>query len=204
MKRRLFKLAAAASLLLSLTAAAAWAMSYALPLEWHLLGTLHSSGLRRIDLGRRAAVSMMPADGAKVPPYGYWDGLWARSRSGRLSVVAQAADFGGNVRALYASPQSLMVDMSGPARTRVVASTRLPNSRSWARRLGFAWAADAQQSAEDGDGAGGVDSVEARIIMLPWWFIVLLGLPLPLLWLRADRRSRSRGEPDGARSAPST
>ena len=110
--------------------------------------------------------------------------------------MAQAADFGGNLRAVYASPPSLIVDLSGPARTRVVAFGRMPSSGPWARRLGFAWHADAQQAV---DGVGGPVSVQARMIMLPYSFIVVLGLPLPLLWLRVNRRR----EPGGARSAAS-
>lgn len=192
MKRRLFNVVAAASLLLLLAAAAAWGMSYARPLDWHLLGTAHSADLRRVDLEPRTGVLMMPVDGSNVAPYGYWDALWARSRSGRLALVAQAADYGGSLRAVYASPPSLTVDLSDPARTRAVAFGRVPNSRPWARRLGFGWDADAQQAVDDRDGAGGPVSVRARMIMLPYGFIVLLGLPLPLLWLRANRR-RSTG-----------
>jgi hypothetical protein len=190
MKRWLFNLVGAVSLLLLLTAAAAWAMSYARPLDWHPLGIAHSADLTRVDLKRRTAVLMMPVDGSNVPRYGYWDALWARSRSGRLSLVAQAADYGGSLRAVYAIPPSLIVDLAGPARTRAVAFGRVPNSRPWARRLGFAWDADAQQAVDDRDGAGGPVSVRARMIMLPYWSIVLLGLPLPLLWLRVIRRSR--------------
>jgi hypothetical protein len=190
MKRWLFNLVGALSLLLLLTAAAAWAMSYARPLDWHPLGIAHSPGLTRVDLDRRTVVLMKPVDGSNVPRYGYWDALWARSRSGRLSLVAQAADYGGNLRAVYASPPSLIVDLSGPARTRAVAFGRAPDSRPWARRLGFAWDADAQQAVDDRDGGGGPVSVRAWMLMLPYWSIVLLGLPLPLLWLRGDRRSR--------------
>ena len=188
MKRWLFNLVAAVSLLLSLTAAAAWAMSYARPLDWHLLGTAHSSDLTRVNLNRRTVVFMMPVNGSNVPRYGYWDALWARSQSGRLSLVAQAVDYGGNLRAVYASPPSLIVDLSGPARARAVAFGRMPDSRPWARRLGFAWDADVQQAVDDSDGAGGPVSVRARMIMFPYWSIVLLGLPL--LWLRVNRRSR--------------
>lgn len=190
MKRWLFNLVATVSLLLSLTAATGWAMSYARPLDWHLLGIAHSADLTRVNLDRRTVVSMMPVDESNVPRHGYWDALWARSQSGRLSLVAQAADYGGNLRALYASPPSLTVDLPGPAHTRVVAFGQVPNSRPWARRLGFAWDADAQQGADDRDGVGAHASVRARIIMLPYWSIVLLGLPLPLLWLRVNRRSR--------------
>lgn len=188
MKRWLFNLVGAVLLLLLLTAAAAWGMSYARPLDWHLLGSAHSADLTRVDLNRRTVVLMMPVDGSNVPRYGYWDALWARSQSGTLSLVAQAADYGGNLRAVYASPPSLIVDLSGPARTRAVAFGRVPNSRPWARRLGFAWDADAQQAVDDRDGVGGPVSVRARMIMLPYWSIVLLGLPL--LWLRVNRRSR--------------
>ncbi|HLM56166.1 MAG TPA: hypothetical protein VK422_08535 [Pyrinomonadaceae bacterium] len=207
MKRWLFNLVAAVSLLLSLTAAAGWAMSYARPLDWHLLGIAHSADLTRVDLDRRTVVSMTPVNGSNVPRYGYWDALWTRSQSGRLSLVAQAADYGGNLRAVYASPPSLTVDLPGPARPRVVAFGRTPDSRPWARRLGFAWDADAQQAADDRDRVGGPVSVRARMIMLPYWSIVLLGLPLPLLWLRLNRRSHRRREsperrPEGGRAVP--
>lgn len=189
MKRWLFNLVAAGSLLLLLTAAVSWATSYAWPLDWHLLGMAHSADLTRVNPDRRTVVSMMPVDRSDAPRYGYWDALWARSQTGRLSLVAQAADYGGNLRAVYASPQALIVDLPGPARTRAVAFGRMPNSHPWARRLGFAWGADAQRAVDDRDGVGAPVSVRARMIMLPYWSIVLLSVPLPLLWLRVNRRS---------------
>src|SRR3712207_7810816 len=70
MKRWLFNLVAAVSLLLSLTAAAGWAMSYARPLDWHLLGIAHSADLTRVNLDRRTAVSMTPVNGSDAPRYG--------------------------------------------------------------------------------------------------------------------------------------
>lgn len=195
MKRRLFDIAAALSLLLSLAAAVAWAISHGQPAGWHLLGMAHSADLIRVDTNTPAVVLMMPVNRSDVPPYGYWDALWARSQSGRLSLVAQAADYDGNLRALHASPPSLVIDLPSPARARAVALSRVPDSPLWAHRLGFQWAADAQQSVDQGDGIGGGGahvSVRARMITLPYWFIVLLGLPLPLLWLRGKRRARRR------------
>ena len=185
MRRRLLNFAVALSLLLSLAAAAAWMMSYARPLGWHLAGTAHSADLTRAALDRRTAVLMLPIKGPDVPPYGYWDALWVRSESGRLSLVAQAADYEGNLRALYASPPSLLIDLPGPERPRAAAFARMPDSRPSARWLGFAWHADAQQAVDDN--GGGHVSARARMIMLPYWFIILIALPLPLWWLRARR-----------------
>ena len=82
MKRRLYNLAAALSLLLSLTAAAAWAMSYARPRDWHLLGIAHSADMTRVDLDRRTVVFMMPVNLSSALRHGYWDAWWALSQSG--------------------------------------------------------------------------------------------------------------------------
>jgi hypothetical protein len=187
MKRWLFNFAAALSALLSLTAAASWAMSYARPFDWRLLGIAHSADLSRVKLDRRSIVSMMPVKGSSAPRYGYWDAWWALSQSGRLTLVAHNVDYVGHLHGIYASPPSVIVDLSGPANARAVAFGRMPDSRRWARRLGFAWEADAQQAVDDREAAAGHVSVKARMIMLPYWSIVLFGLPLPLLWLRVNR-----------------
>jgi hypothetical protein len=184
MKRWLFSLAAALSLLLSLTAAAAWATSHARPPAWHLLGIAHSSDLMRINPGRRSVVSMKPVSLSNAPRHGYWDALWALSRSGRLTLVAQTVDYEGDLRRVYASPPSVIVDLSGPGGARIAAFGRIPESRPLGSRLGFAWNTDAQQTAGD----RGPVSVRARMITFPYWFLILVGLPLPLLWLRGNRR----------------
>jgi hypothetical protein len=72
---------------------------------------------------------MMPVNGSNIPRYWYWDALWARSQSERLLLFAETADYGGNLRAVYASLPSLIVDLSVPARMRAVAFGRVPDSR---------------------------------------------------------------------------
>jgi hypothetical protein len=43
---------------------------------------------------------------------------------------------------------------------------------------------------DDGDGVGGPVGVRAWMVTVPYWCIVLVGLPVPLLWLRVTRRRR--------------
>jgi hypothetical protein len=180
-KRRLFNLAAALSLLLSLAAAAAWAMSYAGTPSWRLIGTAHSADLTRVKDGGRTVLFTTTANWSKAPNYGFWDAWWALSQSGRLTLLAQVVDYNGTLRQVYAAPPSLIVDLPGQVRAQAVVFGRMPDSRRWASRMGFALHSDAQQV---GDGVGGPVSARAWMVTLPYWFLMLLGLPMPLLWLR--------------------
>ncbi len=186
MKRWLFNLAAALSLLLSLAAAAAWAMSYAQPAGWRLIGTAHSADLTRVNRGRRTVLFTTAANWSKAPHHGFWDAWWALSQSGRLTLLAQVVDYEGTLRRVHASPPSLIVDPPGEARAQAVVFGRTPASGPWASRLGFALHSDAQRV----DGANGPVTARAWMVTLPYWLIVLLGLPMPLLWLRVTRRRR--------------
>ena len=194
MKRWLFNLAAALSLLLSLAAAAAWAMSHARPPGWRLIGIAHSADLTRVNRGRRTVLFTTAANWSKGPHYGFWDAWWALSQSGRLTLLAQVVDYEGALRRVYASPPSLIVDLPGEARPQAVVVGRMPDPGPWASWLGFALHSDAQL-VDDGDGVGGPVSARAWMVTLPYWFIVLLGLPMPLLWLRVTRRRRNTPVP---------
>jgi hypothetical protein len=67
MKRWPFNLAAALSLLLSLAAAAAWAISHARPPAWRLIGTAHSADLTRVNSESRTAHFTTTADLVESP-----------------------------------------------------------------------------------------------------------------------------------------
>ena len=187
MKRWLFNLAAALSLLLSLAAAAAWAMSYARSPGWRLVGIAHSADLTRVNSAPRTVLFTTTANWSKAPRYGFWDAWWALSRSGRLTLLAQVVDYDGTLGRVYASPPSLIVDLPGQARAQAVVFGRMSDSGAWANRLGFASLSDAQL-VDDGDEVRGPVSARAWMVTLPYWFILLLGLPIPLLWLRVTRR----------------
>ena len=188
MKRWLFNLAAALSLLLSLAAAAAWAMSSP---GWLLVGTAHSADLARVNRGQRTVLFTTAANGPEAQQPGFWDAGWVLSRSGRLTLLTQAVDYQGPLRRVYASPPSLIVERPGQPRRQAVVFGRMPVSGPPANRLGFAWHSDAQLA----DGDGGPVSARAWMVTLPYWFLVLLGVPMPWLWLRATRRRRDTPVP---------
>jgi hypothetical protein len=185
MKRWSFNLAAALSLLLSIAAAAAWAMSYAQPPGWRLIALAHSAELTRVNSGRGTVLFTSVANSSKAEHAGFWDAWWALSQSGRLSLLAQAVDYDVPLRRVYASPPSLIVELPGQVQPRALVFGRVPDSGLWANRLGFAFHSDAQPVHE----AGAPVTARAWMLTLPYWFIVLLCLPMPMLWLRVTRRS---------------
>src|SRR5688500_19645397 len=162
MKRWLFNVATALSLLLSLAAAAAWAMSHTRPPGWHLIGTAHSADMTRVNSARRTVLFTTTATWSKAPHHGFWDAWWALSHSGRLTLLAQVVDYDGTLRRIYASPPSLIVDLSGEAQP-VVVFGRRPDSGPWASRLGFALHSDAPPV----DEGGGPVSARAWMVTLP-------------------------------------
>ena len=193
MKRRLFTLAAGLSLLLSLTAAIAWVMSYVGAPGWRLIAVAHSADLTRVNGEPRTLLFTTTPNWSKAPNYGFWDAWWAQSESGGLTLLAQTVDYDGTLRRVYASPPSLTVDPSGQAGRQGVVFGGVPGSGPSTNRLGFAVHSDAQLV----DGVDGPVGVRARMVTLPYWFIVLLGVPVPLLWVRATRRRRSVGNESG-------
>lgn len=181
-KRRLFSFSAALSLLLSLAAAAGWTTSYARPAHWRLIATAHSDDLTQSNSERGSALFTTTPGFSQSPNYGFWDAWWVRSESGQLTLLAQVVDYEGTLRRVYATPPSLTVDPSTQARAQPVVVGRMPGSGPANTRLGFAF------ETRSADGSGGLLSARTWMVTLPWWFILLLGLPAPLLWLRARRR----------------
>jgi hypothetical protein len=191
MKRRLFKLAATLSMLLSLIAVAAWAISYARPSGWRLIAVAHSADLTRVNSERRTALFTTTPNWSKAPHHGFWDAGWALSQSGQLTLLAQTVDYDGTLHRVYATPPSLIVDLPSQSRLQAVVFGRMSASGPSVNRLGFGLHSDAQL-VDDGDGVGAPAEARARMVTLPYWIIVLLGLPVPLLWLRFNRFRRDK------------
>ena len=190
MKRRLFNVAAVLSLLWSLAAVAAWAMSHWRPAGWRLIATAHSGDLTRVSGGRDTLLFTTTRDWKESLP-GFWDAWWALSERGRLNLLAQVLDYQGTLRQVRASPPSLIVDLPGQARAQVVVFGPATGSVPGSSRLGFAAHSDAQTV----EGSNGPISARAWVVTLPYWFIALLGLPVPMLWMRARRRRRDARVP---------
>src|SRR5688500_2647935 len=144
MKRWLFNLVAVLSLLLSVAATAAWAMSYARPPGWRLIGTAHSADLTRVNSGQRTALFTTTPNWSKAPHYGFWDAWWALSQAGRLTLLAQVVDYDGTLRQVYASPPSLIVDLPDKAGSQAVVFGRMPEPGPVAYRLLRALHSDAR------------------------------------------------------------
>jgi hypothetical protein len=196
MKGRLFTIAAALSLLLSLAAVFAWATSYAQSTRWRLIATAHSADLTKLSSERGTALFTTVPDWTTPDHHGFWDAWWMLSKSGRLTLVAQVVDYDGTLRRISSSPPSLTVEAPGPTPAQPAVVARVHNDEAVKSWLGFASHSDTQTV----DGANGPVTARAWMITVPYWFILLVGLPIPLLWRRARRR-RSGVDPVDLRHA---
>lgn len=188
LRRRLLGIAVALSVLLSLFAAAAWVTSYTSPPAWRLLATAHSADLTRVASDSRTAVFATTPNWSKSPNHGFWDAWWVLSDRGELALLAQVIDYDGTLYRVHSAPPSLTIEPQAGMRTVTVfggveASAR---SRRW---LGFSLRSDEQSS----DSSAPLVTVRAWILTVPWWFLVLPGLPLPLIRLREIRRRGAAG-----------
>ena len=194
MKRWLVNFAAALSLLLLSAITVAWALSHSRPSGWRLIGSAHSADLTRVN-GVRGSVRFTTSGGGTNDSHpGFWDAAWSLSRAGQLTLLTQAIDYEGTLRELIALPPSLVLHLPGDAGVRAVVFGRMPSSGPGTNWLGFALHSDSQRV----DGVSGSVSARAWMVTLPYWFILLLGVPIPLLWLRLpSRRGDARVESPG-------
>jgi hypothetical protein len=184
MKRLLFNLACALSLLLGIVSAAAWAASYSEAPAWRLIATAHSGDLTRLNGEPRAALFTTTPNWSTSPNHGFWDAWWRLSRSGKLTLLAQVIDYEGTLRQVESSPPTLTVDLPDSSSSQAAVFARETNAGNSANLLGFSFRSDAQMA--------GQVSLRAWMVTWPYWFIILLAVPLPVLWLRAARRRSTR------------
>ncbi len=197
MRRIVFALLGGASLLLTLAAGAAWAASYARPLPWHEVARHHKAGwdvalFEPTDDTFDTFGMLDHGNPQGIERGGSWRITWISSTSGRLGITRRVVEYPTGSRDL--PPVEVMnvrhtsYEMFGP----VGNLGAQPPGRL--ERWGFHYVDERGIAWVRGrDGTGPVPLViGVQIFTLPYWPLVLAGLPLPALWLWRNRRSVRR------------
>jgi hypothetical protein len=205
MKRTAYHIVCAFSLFLALVAAAGWLLSYLRPSTHLLKGDMHRTVVfgRTLESTPGGTVSRSQDRSA---PKSYWRSWYFVNRAGRvylfhqdvnlglagavtvqapnvLRVLESHVQFENQARPLVESQQPVRVVLPDPAQVPQRARDR--RARNILVEVGFARDAVAWQAKVAGGTSGSI-----TVTMLPHWLFMLIGLPLPLLWLKRYLRQR--------------
>ena len=194
MRRLALSIFAAGSLLLSLGAGAGWILSYARPLQWRELHRSHEANWDVVPDGPddwgHGILHHEPK--AWIEKAGHWRVAWFSSQAGQLGLhrsyleVREDAGWLPPVRVgiIHHTPH----ESFGPLPSRF--TTEIPTLPN---RLGFRYRHEAGVAWFRGRPLPVRTEVPlvvgAQQLILPYWALVLAGLPAPLWWMWRNRRA---------------
>ena len=208
MKRWLFNLLALLSLLVVLAAAVARESSHSWPMEtWRPLNVDHGDWELIVgydESGQGQPAGMRASAVAPEDTVGRWRALWLLHSEGRLQFGWQRIEVPMRGVLFVHDPAGVLIHDEEPSSSETWYSVqRTPATRAMVLGLGyehFDWPTARAQPSNNPD-AVPVLAVrgKATVISLPYWILIVFGLPLPALWLRArlrevrERRRRQQG-----------
>lgn len=184
-RRAVFAMFCLASLLVALAAGLAWAVSHVRPLAWHETARDHEAGWDVWLFEPEEPFGILKhGNPAGIDRSGHWRVTWISSSSGRMSIAHHSVEYTTGPRDGRPVPvvrvQHTPDELFGPVPELASRMPRVLERTGFhcGRQSGFAWI-------RGKDGTGEVPlSVNIRRVDVPYWFLLLVSVPLPALWLR--------------------